>query len=119
MFSKNRHYLLSAAVACLGLPAMTAQAADLDAGLKGPNVQYVLCRGVDNGQQYMVSGPKEWTVKFRNGAHHLYKEVNRDEWSVYLEGDDGSVQLDLFRKECTWVKNNTKRVNEVVAAHTP
>ena len=64
--------------------------------VKGHNASLVAYQG---GAFVQVNG-KEWVERNSNGTYK-FKEVNRDEWSVYLQATDRpvSIQLDLWTKE--------------------
>jgi hypothetical protein len=77
-----------------------------NAAVKGDNVQRADygTGGVKFGY-YAQTGPKNWKeVNEKDQTHFKFNEVNRDEWSVYLNDPSRnvSIQIDLFRKKISY-----------------
>ena len=90
----------------------TAAFAQVAPGVTGPNVHYVKCGESQQGGQvqYADSGNKVWTYLDQNGYSGTAKEDTRDQWSVYLNDDQGArVTLDMWKKTCTWSKPGNLR----------
>ena len=104
----------------LALVSILPLAALAEDGVKGPNVHYVQCRSEDGrfAQQYSQVGARQWVFFNRAGQSRNYDEVQRDEWSVYLQSPDGlRTQLDLFKKTCTVSKADGSLVGSGVVAY--
>ncbi len=80
--------------------ASVATAAIIDPEIKGPNVTKITYQGPARVQPFAQTGPKRWT-----SAQVAYREVDRDEFSVYLvraKAEDERVQIDLYTKKVTF-----------------
>ena len=71
--------------------------------VKGRNASLVAYQG---GAFVQVSN-KEWVNNNANGSYR-FKEINRDEWSVYLQAVDRpvSIQLDLWNRKVKYSSPN-------------
>ena len=61
---------------------------------------------------YVQTGPKNWKeVNAQDQTRFKFKEVNRDEWSVYLNDPSRnvSIQIDLFRKKISYRDANSPK----------
>jgi hypothetical protein len=61
---------------------------------------------------YVQTGPKSWKeVGAQDQTRFKFKEVNRDEWSVYLNDPSRnvSIQIDLFRKKISYHDANSPK----------
>ena len=80
--------------------------------VNGANLHYALCGGKPQfgSVQYADIGGGVWGYLDHNFAYGTARIKGRDEWSVYLVDDQGAdVQVDLFKKTCTWSKQSNTR----------
>ncbi|MAR06330.1 MAG: hypothetical protein CL862_04420 [Cyanobium sp. NAT70] len=66
----------------------------------GQNVMYV-----SNSERFFRAIPNSqfWLMKMRNGEKYIFREMNRDQWSVYLQNERGvQAQLDLHTRKITY-----------------
>jgi len=87
--------------------------------IKGANVTYAQCGGVPGqfgNAQYSDDGKGIWSYLDQNQASGKAQFKGRDEWSVYLVDDQGAnVQIDLWKKTCTWSKGSNPRVYKLLS----
>jgi len=103
--------------ASIALPA--AAFAEVSPDINGLNVRYVKCGASEQGGEveYSESDKEVWTYLDQNGHSGTADEVQHDEWSVYLHDDqDAEVVLDMYKKTCTWSKDDNVRSYTVLEA---
>jgi hypothetical protein len=83
------------------------------APVKGFNVQRAdFGNGGTRLGAYVQIGPKSWKeTNAQDQTRFKFKEVNRDEWSVYLNDPSRnvSIQIDLFRKKIIYHDANSPK----------
>lgn len=109
---------MNAVVATVAL-VLGAFAAESMAQVNGRNVQLVIS-GDANGNQLGTlrnMGDGTWLEDGLNGRQgsHVYREVARDEWSVYLHHDQygSDLQIDLYQGIINYRANSSEPMREL------
>ncbi|QDU78324.1 hypothetical protein Pla110_00250 [Polystyrenella longa] len=78
-----------------------------DDAVKGNNVKAVFYKHNNTPGVVMSVGGGKW-MEYNADGPNQFREVNRDEWSVYLSDParQMQIQLDLHRKRVVWIGNS-------------